>query len=352
MNRLFFTAWLGTLILTSCASEIKNRQSDFIGKITTQYPFKEKEIKNWLDHAEINADILKKIAKPAETLPWYRYRTLFITQDRIIKGVEFWQKHQATLTTVEQRYGVPAEIIVAIIGVETFYGQQAGKYRVIDALSTLAFAYPPRSRFFQSELEQYLVLCQEEQINPLTVKGSYAGAMGIPQFMPSSFRHFAVDFDQNNHRDIWKSASDSIASIANYLAQNHWQRGQTIAVTINNPNNTNTYKSILNKDLTPNLTQDQLESLGLVLSQRLPTGHKIKLLAFELASGTELWATLDNFYAITRYNQSPLYALAVFQLSQAILEKKNLSQNLSKPDIISPACYNDNCFSDSILNKQ
>ncbi|MGZ4997441.1 MAG: lytic murein transglycosylase, partial [Methylobacter sp.] len=228
-----------------------------------------------------------------------------------------------------------AEIIVAIIGVETLFGKNTGNHRVIDALSTLAFAYPPRSKFFLGELENFLLLCRDEHINPAEPLGSYAGAMGMPQFMPSSFRTYAVDFDNDKRSDIWHNSGDAIASVANYFAKHHWQPGQPVAVPVtvkdeaSAPANAprlhpvgENFEPVLNKDLKPNLSLAELKSLNLIISRQLPLDSKVKLLSFEQQQGKELWATLDNFYVITRYNHSPLYAMAVYQLSLSILSKK------------------------------
>ncbi|MEY3880460.1 MAG: lytic murein transglycosylase, partial [Pseudomonadota bacterium] len=239
--------------------------------------------------------------------------------------VKFWQENDAALTAVEKQTGVPAEIIIAIIGVETSYGKKTGNYRVIDALSTLAFAYPPRSQFFLSELESFLLLCREEQMSPLMPVGSYAGAMGVPQFMPSSYINYATDFDNDGHRDIWHNNNDVIASVANYFVKHQWQIGQPIVIPVKAIDEK--YKAALTKELKPDLRVEQLELLNLIISRPLPLNTKIKLLAFEQKafgqkSGEELWVGLDNFYVITRYNHSPLYAMAVYQLSQAILNKK------------------------------
>jgi membrane-bound lytic murein transglycosylase B len=258
-------------------------------------------------------------------LPWYKYRKIFMTDARINGGVKFWQENEPALTAVEKKTGVPAEIIIAIIGVETFYGQKTGNHRVIDALSTLAFAYPPRSKFFLGELENFLLLCRDEHINPLEPVGSYAGAMGMPQFMPGSFRAYAADFNNDKHRDIWHNNGDVIASVANYFVRHQWQTGQAIAIPVSATDEK--YKTVLNGDLKPDLRLSELESLNLTISRSLPSGTKVKLLAFEQESfgqkpGEELWAGLDNFYVITRYNHSPLYAMAVYQLSLSILNKK------------------------------
>ena len=288
--------------------------------MVTTHQFNEFELNELFQGVEIKEDILKRISSPAEGLPWYKYRKIFMTDARINGGVKFWQENEPALTAVEQQTGVPAEIIIAIIGVETAYGQKTGNYRVIDALSTLAFAYPPRSQFFLGELESYLLLCRNEHINPLEPTGSYAGAMGMPQFMPSSFNAYAVDFDNDSHRDIWHNKSDVIASVANYFVKHQWQTGQAIAIPVSATGES--YKTALTKDLKPDLRLAELESLNLKISRPLPLNTKVKLLAFEQQQNEELWAGLDNFYVITRYNHSPLYAMAVYQLSQAILNKK------------------------------
>ena len=309
------------LTLSACTTNIQKTQSAFIETMVTTHRFNKTELEGLFEHIEIKDDILKRIASPSEAMPWYKYRQIFLTEARIKEGVKFWRENSLALAATEQRYGVPAEIIIAIIGVETLYGQHTGKHRVIDALSTLAFAYPPRSKFFLSELEQYLLLCREEQFNPLEPTGSYAGAMGIPQFMPSSFRAYAVDFDNDGHRDIWHNPGDTIASVANYFAKHQWQKGQSIAVPVTAQGEN--YKSALNNiNLKPNLRLADLKLLNLKTSRSLPFDSKVKLLSFEQQQGEELWAALDNFYVITRYNHSPLYAMAVYQLSQAILNNK------------------------------
>ncbi len=322
------------LLLISCTSNIKDTESvhTFIEQMVTKHQFDEAELDDLFATVEIKQDILKRIASPSEGLPWYKYRKIFLTDARIDAGVQFWRDNAPALAAAEQKYGVPPEIIVAIIGVETLFGKNTGNHRVLDALSTLAFAYPPRSKFFLSELENFLLLCRDEHINPVDPIGSYAGAMGMPQFMPSSFRTYAVDFDNDNRRDIWHNSGDVIASIGNYFAQHHWQAGQAIAVPVtakykasapdSHPVDKN-HELFLNKDLKPNLSLAKLELLNLITSRQLPLDSKVKLLSFEQQQqGEELWAALDNFYVITRYNHSPLYAMAVYQLSLSILNKK------------------------------
>lgn len=316
---LFSSLCLTTTTCTANTSETGGMDA-FIKQMTQTHNFNKTELNELFQSVEIKENILKTISKPAEGLPWYKYRNIFLTESRINGGVEFWRENARVLRSAELQYGVPAEIIVAIIGVETLYGQNTGNHRVIDALSTLAFAYPPRSKFFLGELENFLLLCRDEHINPLDPTGSYAGAMGIPQFMPSSFRSYAIDFDNDNRRDIWHNKADVIASIANYFARHQWQPGQAIAFPVKAEGEK--YKTALNSDLKPDLTIAELKHLNIDTSGLTPLSSKIKLLAFEQEQGEELWVALDNFYVITRYNHSPLYAMAVYQLSQAISDRK------------------------------
>ncbi|MDD1611743.1 MAG: lytic murein transglycosylase B [Methylococcaceae bacterium] len=302
-------------VTVSCAQH--REKSAFIDTMVAKHQFSEDELANVFEQVEIKDDVLKKIAAPAEAMPWYKYRKIFLTDARIKEGAVFWRQHAETLKQVSEQYGVPPEIIVAILGVETLYGRRTGSYRVIDALATLAFAYPPRSRFFTAELEQFLLLCREEKVSPLQPTGSYAGAMGMPQFMPSSFRSFAADFNEDGNRDLWHDPKDAIASIANYFKAHGWIRNQPIAVQVFAKNES--YKTLLNDRIKPDLRIDELESNRVEFSRPLPLDSKVKLLALEQEHGDELWAVLDNFYVITRYNHSSLYAMAVYQLSQALL---------------------------------
>ncbi|CAG7857328.1 membrane-bound lytic murein transglycosylase B [biofilm metagenome] len=310
--------------LIACAHTVKNQETvdGFIQQMVAKHQFGGEMLTNLFDQVELSEDIINKISKPAEALPWYKYRRIFLKEPRIKAGVEFWHKHVETLAAVEQQTGVPPAIIVAIIGVETQYGQHTGNFRVIDALSTLAFAYPPRSVFFRNELEQFLLLCREEQINPLTPTGSYAGAMGMPQFMPSSYRRYSIDFDKDNYRDIWHNPNDVIASIGHYFAEHGWKRGENVALFIRDgvriSENSDAY-------LKQNLSFLKSNSPVPNISTPLLSTKKAKIIAFKQENGEELWAALDNFYVITRYNHSPLYAMAVFQLSLAISNLRALS---------------------------
>jgi membrane-bound lytic murein transglycosylase B len=324
--------------ISSCAVSVKDQAGydAFIQQMAKTHHFSPAELSDTFANIKINKDILKRISSPSEGLPWYKYQKIFLTKKRISEGVEFWRQHKVSLTAAGEKYAVPPEIIVAIIGVETFYGKHTGNYPVIEALSTLAFAYPPRSDFFRRELEQFLLLCREERVSPLIPAGSYAGAMGMPQFMPSSYRSYAIDFNDNNKRDIWHETGDVIASIGDYLNKHGWQKGQPVAFKLAK----NVTKSTLNlSELKNHLRINGLKSANLKNPTPLFSNPKAEILAFEQQDGEELWAALDNFYVITRYNKSPLYALAVYQLSLAIANQIYITPyEKDHSDIHYPSC--------------
>lgn len=268
--------------------------------------------------AERKQSILDAISRPAEKVkPWKDYRPLFITESRIAQGVDFWRKHQVALARAEAEYGVPAQIIAAIIGIETFYGANTGRFRVIDALSTLAFDYPPRAPFFRQQLREYLLLVREQQQDPLTLTGSYAGAMGWPQFMPGSFRAYAVDFDQDGRIDIWNNPADAIGSVASYFKHHGWQAGQAV-VSAAHVVGDNAAQGI-SQSIEPSLSMGELKVLGWSTEQNVPDAQKVTAFRFDGKNGAEYWVGLNNFYAITRYNRSFMYAMAVYQLSEALV---------------------------------
>ena len=265
--------------------------------------------------------VLAAMVKPAEKKPWHAYRPIFMTSERISAGTAFWDQHEAALAKAETEYGVPAAVIVAIIGVETFYGRNAGSYRVLDALATLAFHFPPRAPFFRSELENFLLLTRDEGMQPEAPKGSYAGAMGLPQFMPSSFRNFAVDFDQDGKRNIWTDPVDAIGSVGNYLAKHGWQRDQPVVVAAAT-REANSAQASQGVELVK--TVGEYRAAGVQPLDDVDPGLKAVLLGFEDIDSTEYWFGFRNFYAITRYNRSPKYALAVAQLADAVAQKRRL----------------------------
>jgi membrane-bound lytic murein transglycosylase B len=313
-------------IATPCSAiETTPLSARFIDSMVKIHHFDAANLTSLFKSAKLKKDILQVISKPAEAhTPWYQYQKQFITEQRTHAGVKFWQENQQLLASVSQKYGVPEEIMVAILGIETFYGQDTGRYRVIDALSTLAFFYPKRSKFFLAELEHFLLLCREEKLNPLMPLGSYAGAMGLAQFMPSSVRNYAVDHDKDKRRDMWHNRADILASVGHYLAKYGWQAGQPITYPVTAK--TDKYQqALLSNTLIPDFTLAQLQQLTIVLPAKIDVKLRAKLLRFEQEQASELWLGLNNFYVITRYNHSALYAMAVYQLSAAILNQKRTS---------------------------
>lgn len=290
---------------------------DFITEMVRDHGFTPMPLKAVFDQAEKKQSILDAISRPAEkTLEWKDYRKIFITEKRIRGGVEFLRKNRAVLERAEMVYGVPKEIVTAIIGVETYYGRMKGNYRVVDALSTLAFDYPPRAEFFRGQLKEYFILAREEGIDPLSIKGSYAGAMGYGQFIPSSYRNFAVDFDGDKKRDIWQNPKDAIGSVANYFKQHGWASGEP--VTVPAVASGDLYQELLNVSLKPELSVEELAAKGFTPRDRRRYEGLATAMELQGEQGAEHWLGLQNFYVITRYNHSKLYAMAVYQLSQEI----------------------------------
>jgi membrane-bound lytic murein transglycosylase B len=311
------------LVLGLCISTFSIQASpielekQFIDLMVDQHQFSRKTIETTLAKANKNNTILQAIAKPWEAKPWHQYYPIFLTEKRLTKGLAFWQAHQKTLTRAEQETGVPAEIIVAIIGVETFYGAYLGKYSVLDALVTLGFHYPPRAKFFRSELAQLFLLAKEENFDITQLKGSYAGAMGWGQFISSSYRHYAVDFDGDGVRDLLNNPVDAIGSVANYFKKHKWQANTDIAYKAQVSGTGHT--EFLSKSLKYSHQWSQLQDSGVsITAANLNKQRSVKLFEFEQTDNKEYWVGLPNFYVITRYNHSPLYAMAVFQFSQQL----------------------------------
>ncbi|UPQ82313.1 lytic murein transglycosylase B [Pseudomonas knackmussii] len=297
--------------------------AEFVREMTQDYGFASEQLVDVLAQAERKQAILDAISRPAERVkPWKEYRPIFITESRVAQGVDFWRENQAALERAEQEYGVPAEVIVSIIGVETFYGRNTGSYRVIDALSTLGFDYPPRQPFFRQQLKEFLLLAREEQVDPLVLTGSYAGAMGLPQFMPSSFRAYAVDFDEDGHIDIWKNPVDAIGSAANYFKQHGWTADAPVVAraTVKGER----HVEGLTEGLEPVKNAAELRELGWSWQTETPVADDTAVTAFRLdgADGDEFWVGLPNFYVITRYNRSVMYAMAVHQLAGQLAQAR------------------------------
>ncbi len=292
--------------------------AEFVNEMVQQHGFSAAELNQWLRKAEKRQPILDAIARPAEkSKTWKEYRPIFIVPMRITNGVNFWNANREALAHAEKEYGVPAEIIVAIIGVETNYGKNTGNWYVIDALTTLAFDYPPRAPFFRSELVNYFILTREQKHNPLEFKGSYAGAMGYGQFMPSSYRNFAVDFSGDGFTDIWNNPTDAIGSIANYFKMHGWQKGKPVVVPaqLKNSRAQVAQHSSFNKVEPPVLTVNDWKKIGVVPTARVAARTPVISIEFDGVNGLEYWFGMQNFYTITRYNRSPMYAMAVYDLS-------------------------------------
>ena len=325
----FYTSIFTLIVLTGLLSseanaDISERKEvkSFINDMVKKHKFDRQSLTTTFQQVEIKNKIIEAMKRPAEGKPWHEYRPIFLTEKRISKGVKFWNENAETLKRAAEKFGVPEQIIVAIIGVETYYGIYKGKFRVMDSLSTLAFDYPKRSKFFKSELEQYLLLAREEKIDPLSLKGSYAGAMGKPQFISSSYRRYAVDFDGDDKRDLLNNTVDVIGSVANYFKVHKWQAGQPIVAPAQVTGKK--YKTIAKKGYKPAQDLKTLFESGVSVFNEYPLNQNSALLELELKAGNEYWVGFDNFYVITRYNHSPLYAMAVYQLSQAIVNQRRL----------------------------
>jgi membrane-bound lytic murein transglycosylase B len=290
---------------------------EFVDAMVEKHGYDRDDLTAVLQEAESQEAILTAISRPAEkTLAWHEYRNIFLTKERIRAGVDFWREHKEDLRRISSETGVSCEILVGIIGVETYFGRITGKYRVLDALATLAFDYPPRSKFFMRELEEFLLLVREEKMEATAAIGSYAGAMGAPQFMPSSFRAYAVDSNDDGKRDIWTDWEDVIGSIANYFVAHGWDSETSVVTQASLGEN---FKGELPENtLTPTETVDSLSKQGVMFAASLPGDYKGQLLTLEGEDGDEHWVGFHNFFVITRYNRSVMYALAVHQLGREI----------------------------------
>ena len=291
----------------------------FAAEVARVHGVDERRVRELLADAKILPKVLSAMSKPAEGKEWREYRPIFLTEKRIAAGVLFWKQNRDLLEAARKEYGVAEEVIVSIIGVETFYGERAGNIRVLDALATLGFRFPRRAKFFRRELGHYMVLSQSENLDVLSVKGSYAGAMGIPQFIPSSYREYAVDFDGDGRRDLINNVADAIGSVAAYFSRHGWVSGDPVTwpatVSADVP------EHLLNKGLKPQRSVAEFVAVSIRVDAQVDAQRPAALIALNGAAGKEYWLGFKNFYVITRYNRSPLYAMAVHQLSQAIAER-------------------------------
>lgn len=290
----------------------------FIKEMVSEHEMDAAELTALFAGASRNERALELIQRPAEKrLEWKGYRPIFMTDERINAGVEFWLENEKTLEKAQLRYGVPASMIVAIIGVETFFGRISGGFNALSALSTLAFEYPRRAKFFRSELEHFLLLATENNLDIKSLEGSYAGAFGMPQFISSSYRRYAVDFDDDGDTDLWGSVPDAIGSVANYFYRHDWKNGQAVAELAVFESSA---KSLITDSPKPVHSYQKMKAGG-IYPKRKGNG-KYTLLKLQAEEGAEYWIGHHNFYVITRYNHSNLYAMAVYQLSQEIQSRK------------------------------
>lgn len=294
----------------------------FIRDMVKHDHFDRRQLQKILTAAKFQPHIIESMDRPYEKKNWDVYQSLFLTQERLNSGLVFWRNNQKVLQEVGRQYGVPPEMIVAILGVETLYGKRQGEYRVLDALTTLAFYYPARAPYFKKELREFLLLCREHKVSPVQYKGSYAGAMGKPQFMPSSYRTYALGYRGHRHPDLMSKDQDVIISIANYFKQHGWQPQQMVVEKVRIPER-NLHNIVMNSKA-PNYTLSQLLQAGVQpYVNKGAHPHEAGILELITDKGAEHWMAYPNFYVITRYNTSPQYALVVYLLAKSLREHRD-----------------------------
>ena len=315
--RLFFALMLLFAMPCARAAEFAGIPV-FIDEMVAKHQFNREDMVRLFQRAQRRQSIIDAISAPATRKPWPEYRANFINSRRVNGGLQFWQQYRDALQRAEKQYGVPQEIIVALIGVETSYGRNAGKYSTLDALTTLAFDYPRRADFFRSELEQYLLLAREQEFDLLKVQGSYAGALGIPQFMPGSYRRYAVDFSGDGRVDLLHDPLDAIGSVANYMNKYGWINGEPVTV----PASAGVDYYAARPPLAKRNAMEWAMS-GIKPEQPTDPDRTSRLIDFTVDDGKEYWLAFGNFDVIRRYNNSDYYAMSVFQLAEALREARN-----------------------------
>ncbi len=320
MKRSFRIGFGAALVGLGAAADYAERPEvlAYQEELVAEHAFGAEWLARIFAEAKRSEAILEAMSRPAERVrPWHEYRKIFITEQRISRGAVFWRENREAIKAAQAKYGVPGEIVVAIIGVETAYGRVLGSHRVIDALMTLGFDFPRRAEFFRGQLTEFLLLVREEGKDPLALKGSYAGAMGYGQFIPSSYRTFAVDFDGDGVRDIWDNRTDAIGSVANYFAEHGWRGGGPVAVQVQLGDEAR-HGALANQGLDLTLRVGDLATEGIIGLDGLGAEEKAALFRMETEAGNEYWLGLHDFHVITRYNRSSMYALAVLQLSEEL----------------------------------
>ena len=306
---------------SSCLAEQHPGAEEFAKKAAAEYGLDRQHVLDILAQAEFKQSIVDAMTRPAEAKPWFQYRRIFLTDKRIDGGVKFWRENEARIALAAERFQVDPQVIVAIIGVETLYGAITGNYRVLDALATLSFYYPAtlrdRSDFFSKELMSFMVLAEEEGIPVDQATGSYAGAMGLGQFMPSSYREYAVDLNGDERRDLWSSMDDAIGSVANYLHRHGWVHGAPVALPLSLAQGAR-LELVADGDYKPQKTMSEMTAGGFISATPVAADERVTIIRLEEEDSAAYWLGFNNFYVITRYNRSPLYAMAVHQLSEEI----------------------------------
>lgn len=314
---LFIAPLASALEITAGDYQGREDVAAFVQRIAAETSYTEQELVDLFASVEKQEHLFAKLDRPAEKeLQWYQYKGIFIKDKRIDLGVKFWRENRELLSEVSEKTGVPAEIIVAIIGVETFYGIYRGKDPVFDSLVTLAFDYPRRAKFFTVELEQFLLLAKEQGFDAKALRGSYAGAMGMPQFISSSYRNYAIDFDQDGQTNLFDSIPDIAGSVANYFVKHGWQRDGRVARPLEATDDN--LADSLEPGVKPAYTWAELKQKGLVSKFTINEETPVALVRLEQKDHAEYWVGFQNFYVITRYNHSELYAMAVYQLAKLI----------------------------------
>ncbi|HTT37671.1 MAG TPA: lytic murein transglycosylase B [Burkholderiales bacterium] len=325
--------WLGCGLVALCCVVRSDAQTppsefrplrpeieQFISYMVRTHGFAAPQLRALFTQTQPNPGVVRAISAPATSKPWYEFKPLFVDGSRISGGVAFWNDNAAVLSRAANEFGVPEDIIVALIGIETRYGKRTGSYRVMDALTTLAFDWPARGEYFRSELEEFLLLAREQRWNPMSVRGSFAGAMGLPQFMPGSYRRYAVDYDGDGQIDLWASSADVIGSVAGYLRYSGWKAGQPVAAPARidgvDP------RPLLELGLRPSLNVGEWRGRGATSLRPVNPDLAACLFSLDLLDGPEFWFGFDNFYALLQYNRSRNYAMAILELAREITTER------------------------------
>jgi membrane-bound lytic murein transglycosylase B len=301
---------------SAAAPPLRPEVEAFVQEMAAKHGLRVRALRSLLAKAQSRPSIIRAMSAPGTARPWFEYRSRIVEATRIDNGVRFWLENTAALDRAEREFGVPPQLIVATIGIETLYGRNLGSFRVLDALTTLAFEYPPRAEFFRGELEEYLLLAREGGIDAASVRGSYAGAIGIPQFLPSSYRKYAIDFDGDGRRDLVVSAADAIGSVANYYRTFGWKTGAPVVATAE-PGDAE-LGTLLTAGIKPHTKVSDLRARGIRIDGDLAADADATLFYVQGEAGPQLMLGLENFYVITRYNRSINYAMAVWELATAI----------------------------------